>query len=300
MEEGDVVVGSDTSSTGSAVQFEDIKHLNPYGAEYWSARDLAPLLGYKKWQNFEVALKRAMESCRQTGNIIEDHFTATSKMIATGKGAQREIKDFYLSRTAAYLIAQNGDPSKREIAEAQAYFVIATRKTELRELAEEQAKRLELRERVSENNKKLAEAAHGAGVLSRSFGLFQTAGYQGLYGGLDVEQIKAVKGVGPREDLLDRMGRAELAANDFRVTLTEERLRKDGIIGQTAAIETHRAVGKTVRRAIEETGVRMPEELPVEPSIKPLLSAKRRERKKNLQADAAPDTDNESTQERLL
>ena len=160
MEEGDVVVGSDTSSTGSAVQFEDIKHLDPYGAEYWSARDLAPLLGYKKWQNFEVALKRAMESCRQTGNIIEDHFTATSKMIATGKGAQREIKDFYLSRTAAYLIAQNGDPSKREIAEAQAYFVIATRKTELRELAEEQAKRLELRERVSENNKKLAEAAH--------------------------------------------------------------------------------------------------------------------------------------------
>jgi len=268
------------TAEGRSIDFESIKQINPYGVEYWSARALAPLLGYKKWQNFDVAIRRAMTACAQIGQVVPDHFTAASKMVPLGSGAEREVTDYLISRLGAYLIAQNGDPSKRAIAEAQAYFAVSTRKNELRELAEEQAKRLELRERVSENNKKLAEAAHDAGVLSRSFGVFQNAGYQGLYGGLDVDGIKQRKGISYKEDLLDRMGRAELAANDFRVTLTEERLRKDGIIGQTRAIETHHEVGQTVRKAIEETGVRMPEDLPAEPSIKPLLTAKRRGRKK--------------------
>jgi len=233
-------------------------------------------------------------------SVVTDHFTEASKMVPLGSGAEREVTDYLISRLGAYLIAQNGDPSKREIAEAQAYFAMSTRKNELRELAEEQAKRLALRERVSENNKKLAEAAHDAGVLSRSFGVFQNAGYQGLYGGLDVEGIKVRKGIGQKENLLDRMGRAELAANDFRVTLTEERLRKDGIIGQTRAIDTHREVGKTVRKAIEDTGVRMPEDLPAEPSIKPLLTAKRHGREKVASPTDENDAGEQPMQEALF
>jgi DNA-damage-inducible protein D len=265
--------------------FESIKQLNPYGAEYWSARSLAPLLGYTKWQNFEVAVRRAMTACEQVGQIMKDHFTDASKMISTGKGAQREVKDYSLSRFACYLIAQNGDPRKAEIAAAQAYFAVSTRQNELHQLYDEQQKRLQLRERVSENNKKLAGAAHDAGVLSRSFGEFQNAGYRGLYGGLDAEGIKARKGLERREEILDRMGRAELAANDFRITQTEEKLRNERIVGQARAIATHHEVGKKVREAIEEIGGTMPEDLPAEPSIKPLLNERRR-RSRKLRAGA--------------
>src|SRR5947209_3812465 len=139
--------------------FESIKQVSPYQAEYWSARDLAPLLGYSNWQNFEVAIERGKTACSQVGQEIFDHFIDASKTIQTGKGAQREIKDYYLSRFACYLIAQNGDPRKPEIASAQAYFAISTRQHEIHQLFEEQQKRLQLRERVSENNRRLAEAA---------------------------------------------------------------------------------------------------------------------------------------------
>jgi len=260
--------------------FESIKQISPYGAEYWSARDLAPLLGYNKWQNFEVAIERAMIACEQVGQILMDHFTDASKMVDVGSGAQRPIKDYLLSRFACYSIAQNGDPRKKEIAAAQAYFIISTRENELTHLLVEQEKRLHLRVRVSENNKKLAQAASQAGVLSPNFGLFQDAGYKGLYGGLGVADIKERKQIDQHEELLDRMGRAELAANDFRITQTEERLRREEAVGQTKAIETHHEVGKTVRKAIEEIGGTMPEDLASEPSLKPLLDAKRRKRKK--------------------
>jgi DNA-damage-inducible protein D len=214
-----------------------------------------------------------------------DHLRDATKMIQTGKGAQREVKDYSLSRFACYLIAQNGDPRKGEIAAAQAYFAVATRRNELHELYEDQQKRLQMRERVSENNRKLAEAAQQAGVLSHSFGEFQNAGYRGLYGGLDVDGIKAQKGLGRNEEVLDRMGREELAANDFRITQTEGKLRNERIIGQSRAIQTHHEVGKKVREAIEEIGGIMPEDLPPEPSIKPLINERRR-RHKNLQAGA--------------
>lgn len=260
--------------------FDSIRSISPYGAEYWSARNLAPLLGYTRWENFEVAIKRAKTACVQVGQTEEDHFRGTTKMVGTGSGAQREIKDYLLSRFACYLIAQNGDPRKPEIASAQAYFATATRQHEIQQLFDEQQKRLQLRERVSENNRKLAEAAHQAGVLSRSFGEFQNAGYEGLYGGLDVEGIKARKGLGKGEEVLDHMGRAELAANDFRITQTEEKLRRERIVGQARAISTHHEVGKKVREAIEEIGGTMPEDLPPEPSIKPLLAEKRRQRKR--------------------
>ena len=268
--------------------FESIKRTNPYQAEYWSARDLSPLLGYSNWQNFEVALKRGKTACEQVGQVVSDHFIDSNKMIRTGKGAQREVKDYYLSRFACYLIAQNGDPRKAQIAAAQAYFAVSTRQHELHQLYDEQQKRLQLRERVSENNRKLAEAAHQAGVLSRSFGEFQNAGYQGLYGGLDVEGIKARKSLGKGEEVLDHMGRAELAANDFRITQTEEKLRREQIIGQARAIATHHEVGQKVREAIQEIGGAMPEDLPPEPSIKPLLAEHRRHRRKLNAASGTP------------
>jgi DNA-damage-inducible protein D len=269
--------------------FELIKQISPYQVEYWSARDLAPLLGYNKWQNFEVAIQRAMVACQQVGQIIPDHFTEASKAITGGKGAKQTVKDYLLSRFACYLIAQNGDPRKKEIAEAQAYFAISTRQHEIAQLLEEQEERLKLRERVSENNKALASAASHAGVLSQNFGVFQNVGYKGLYGGLGVPDIKERKQIDQREDLLDRMGRAELAANDFRITQTEERLRKEGIIGQTKAMDVHHEVGKKVRKAIEDIGGTMPEDLAPEPSIKPLLDAKNRKRKK-LQPQAKENT----------
>jgi DNA-damage-inducible protein D len=228
--------------------FESIKQTSPYGAEYWSARDLAPLLGYTKWERFEGAIKRAMTACEQIGQIVSNHFPGDGKMVNIGSGGQREVKDYFLSRFACYLIAQNGDPRKKEIAEAQAYFAVSTRKHELAQLLENQEERLKLRERVTENNKALAQAASQAGVLSQNFGVFQNAGYKGLYGELGVVDIKERKQIDQREDLLDRMGRAELAANDFRITQTEDRLRKEGISGQTNAMDVHHEVGKKVRQ----------------------------------------------------
>jgi DNA-damage-inducible protein D len=259
---------------------ESIKQTNSYGAEYWSARDLMKILGYARWGNFKNAIERAEEACKNTGQPVDSHFLQAGKMINIGSEAQREVKDYFLSRFACYLIAQNGDPRKKEIAEVQAYFAVSTRKQELAQLLEEQEDRLKLRERVTENNQALAQAASQAGVLSQNFGVFQNAGYKGLYGELGVADIKERKQIKQREDLLDRMGRAELAANDFRITQTEERLRKEGTIGQTNAMDVHHEVGKKVRNAIKDIGGTMPEDHALEPSIKPLLDAKHRKRKK--------------------
>ncbi len=259
---------------------ESIKQTNSRGAEYWSARDLMKILGYTKWENFKNAIVRAEEACKNSAQPVDSHFLQAGKMINTGKGAQRPVQDYLLSRFACYLIAQNGDPRKKEIAEAQTYFAVSTRQHELAQLLEEQEERLKLREHLSENNKALAQVASQAGVLSQNFGVFQNVGYKGLYGGLGVAEIKERKQIDQHEDLLDRMGRAELAANDFRITQTEERLRKEGTIGQTNAMEVHREVGKKVRKAIEDIGGTMPENLAPEPSIKPLLDAKHRKRKK--------------------
>lgn len=266
--------------------FETIKQFSPYGAEYWSARDLAPLLGYQRWENFEVAIKRGITACQQVGQNDSDHFRGATKMVSVGSKAQREVKDYILSRFAAYLIAQNGDPRKPEIAAAQTYFAIATRENEIAQLKAAQEERLQLRERLSDSNKDLASAAHSAGVLPANFGQFQNAGYEGLYGGLDVAGIRAKKGIASKDDVLDRMGSSELAANDFRITQTRDKLRNERILGQSKAIETHREVGKTVRKAIEEIGGVMPEELPAEPSIKPLLDEKKRRQKKSLPANS--------------
>lgn len=267
-------------STQPNEMFESIKQINPYGSEYWSARDLMPLLGYDKWQRAEDVIERARVACEIAGQEIENHFTGAGKMVVLGSGARREVKDYYLSRFACYLIAMNGDPRKLEIAQAQAYFAVQTRRQELFDQLTDMDKRVLGRERVVDVNKKLSQAAQESGVRSRMFGVFHEAGYRGLYGGLGVQDIKEKKGIGPKEDILDRMGRAELAANEFRITQTEQKLTRERIKGEQQAIETHHTVGKEVRETIQRLSGTMPEDLPTEPSIKPLLDKRKRNRKK--------------------
>jgi DNA-damage-inducible protein D len=266
-------------SQPQTLNFDTIRQTGEKGQEYWSARDLAPLLGYKRWENFEVAIKRAMTACQQVEQIVSDHFRGTTKMIQTGKGAQRGVKEFYLSRFACYLVAQNGDPAKPEIAAAQSYFAISTRENELRELFEEQARRVLLREQIAEDNEDLKVVAYQAGVLPTNWGRFQEAGIRGLYGDLGTAQVKERKGISAKEDLLDRAGSTELAANAFRITQTRDKLRRDAVAGQAAATETHYSVGKTVRAAIEEIGGTMPEDLPPGSNIRPALAEKKRRAK---------------------
>lgn len=248
--------------------FESIKLTNEHGAEYWSARDLQLLLGYSQWRRFEQAVERAITSCEQSGNKPDYHFAGAGKMIEVGKGGQRDVDDYHLSRFACYLIAQNGDPRKPEIAQAQKYFAIQTRRQELSEQLAADVERLELRKQTSEEFKALSGAAQQAGVQNRMFGIFHDAGYRGLYGGLGNEQIKARKGVPPTEQLMDRMNATELAANQFRMTQTRDKLAREGIRDQQQAIRTHEQVGKEVRTAIERIGGERPENIPAAEHIK--------------------------------
>lgn len=259
--------------------FDSIKQTNPYGQEYWSARDLAPLLGYNKWQRFEDAIQRAMIACEQTRNVVADHFTASGKMVKLGSKAEREVADYYLSRFACYLIAQNGDPRKPEIAAAQVYFAVSTRAFEMHQLRKEQEERLEKRLKVSESYKQLAKAAQGAGVQSEHFGIFIDAGYLGLHRH-SLEELKERKGIPEDEEYLDRIGRQELSAIDFKNTQTESKLISEQVAVEDDAIQTHYFVGDQVRKAIEAIKGPMPEDLPTAPSIRALLEEKRRKRKK--------------------
>jgi len=243
--------------------FENLKQVNDHGAEYWSARDLQPLLGYSQWRRFEDAINRAITSCEQSGNNPEHHFAGAGKPITGGKGAVQVVQDYQLSRFACYLIAQNGDPRKPEIAQAQKYFAIQTRRQELSEQLASDMERLELRKQTSEEFKALSGAARQAGVQNRMFGIFHDAGYKGLYGGLGNEQIKTRKGVPAKEQLMDRMNATELAANQFRMTQTRDKLAREGIRDQQQAIRTHEQVGKEVRAAIERIGGERPENIPV-------------------------------------
>ena len=267
---------SDTASP----DFEAIRKFNSYGVEWWSARDLMKALGYKRWENFQVAIRRAIQTCEQENQVATDHFRDITQKVTLGSGAIRNVKDYALDRWACYLIAINGDTAKQEIADAQTYFLTKARVVEIQELRAKQAQRLRLRERISDGNKDLADAAQKAGVQSKNFGTFQNAGYEGLYGGLDLAAIKEQKGIPANEDLLDRAGLLELGANALRIGLTEQRLRTGGIVGENPAINAHRRVGEAIRNAIADEGGPMPEELPIEPSIKPLLSDAKRKRKK--------------------
>lgn len=248
--------------------FEGLKKVNEYGAEYWSAREIQPLLGYAQWRRFEDAIKRALISCKQSGNEPSHHFAGAGKPIEGGKGAVQLVNDYHLSRFACYLIAQNGDPRKPEIANAQKYFAIQARRQEISDAIAADIERLELRRQTAEEFKALSGAARDAGVHDRMFGVFHDAGYKGMYGGLSRDAIKKQKRIPEKENLMDRMDTTELAANQFRMTQTRDKLARERVKDQQSAIRTHESVGNEVRDAIKRIGGTLPEELPPAEHIK--------------------------------
>ena len=255
--------------------FESIKHINEYGQEFWYARELARVLEYKDFRNFEQSIFKAMDACKNSGYDIADHFGDATEMVEIGLGAQRGFPSYTHSRYACYLTVMNGDPRKEVIAVGQTYFAVKTRQQELVEnydqLSEDQ-KRLAIRHEMTEHNKSLADAAKMAGVETpQEYAIFQNYGYMGLYGGLKAADIKARKGLKKNQNILDHMGSTELAANLFRATQTDEKLRRENIHGKAAANRTHLEVGKKVRQTIKDLGGTMPEDLPTpEKSIKQL------------------------------
>jgi len=256
--------------------FERIKRTNEEGQECWSARQLAKVLEYTAdYRNFQAVIAKAKEACKNSGQEPSNHFVAITEMVPIGSGAERPIEDVLLSRYACYLIVQNADPAKKIVALGQTYFAVQTRIQELTQLDEytrlatEEERRLFLRNELREHNKQLVDAAKDAGVeTSLDYAIFQNHGYMGLYGGMGAKEIHARKGLNKSQKILDHMGSTELAANLFRATQTEEKLRRDQISGKDAANQTHFEVGRKVRKAIEDIGGTMPEELPSAESIK--------------------------------
>ena len=268
--------------------FEGARQMDDDGNEYWFARDLAPLLDYQQWRNFMLVIDKARQACEKSGRAVADHFADISKMVDIGSGAQREVADVRLSRYACYLIVQNGDPSKPVIANGQTYFALQTRRQELNDdekfarLTEDE-KRLAIRNELAEHNKQLAAAAKDAGVdTPLDYAIFQDHGYKGLYGGMGAKDIHARKGLKKSQKILDHMGSTELAANLFRATQAEEKLKRDNISGKQRANQAHYEVGQKVRQTIKELGGTMPENLPIpEQSVKQIESAKKKLEKKS-------------------
>lgn len=263
--------------------FENIKHIDEYGNEYWFARELMPVLEYDKWNNFHSVIKHAQKAKINAEASKINDFTEVGKIVQTG-ALSRKIIDYRLSRYACYLIAMNGDPRKKAIALAQTYFAVKTRQQELSENFEqltEDQKRLGIRQELAKHNSSLSEAAHNAGITSPAqYATFQNAGYRGLYGGLTENDIHKRKNLKPTQKILDHMGSTELAANLFRATQTDEKLRRDNIHGVTKANNTHYAVGAKVRQTIQELGGTMPENLPTpEKSIQQLKSEEKKKAK---------------------
>ena len=245
--------------------FESIKHINEYGQEFWYARELQIALEYKQWRRFYSVIEKAKDACENSGNTVSDHFANVGKIVKAGV-TTKDIGDIELSRYACYLIVQNGDSRKKVIALGQTYFAVKTRQQELIEHFDdltEDKKRLAIRSEMITHNKSLAEAAQMAGINDpRDYAIFQNKGYQGLYGGLGVKEINARKDLKKSQKILDHMGSTELAANLFRATQTDEKLRREHITGKNEANQTHYEVGKKVRQTIKELGGTMPEDLP--------------------------------------
>jgi len=259
-------------TSGHTSPFERIKRTNETGMEFWSSRDFAEVLGYSDYRNFEAVIGKARLSCFNSGHRLEDHFVDVTEMIEIGKGGQRSVKTVLLSRYACYLVIQNADPNKEIVAQGQTYFATQTRRQELADEQDEQfeeERRILLREEMRRHNVQLADAAKDAGVIKPiDYAIFQNHRYMGLYGGLKQEDIHRRKGLKKSQKILDHMGSTELAANLFRATQAEEKLRRDEVKGKEAANRTHRQVGAKVRQTIQELGGTMPEELPVTESIK--------------------------------
>ncbi|KAA0230967.1 DNA damage-inducible protein D [candidate division KSB1 bacterium] len=268
------------TSAGHVSPFEQIRRTNEAGAEYWSSRDFAQVLQYNDYRNFEQVIQKARAACFNSGQRLEDHFVEVTEMVEIGSGAKRALKTIYLSRYACYLIIQNADPEKDIVALGQTYFAVQTRRQELSDQMIEDERRLLLRDEVTKHNLKLADAAKRAGVVQPiDYAIFQNHGYIGLYGGLTARDIHQRKGLKKSQLILDHMGSTELAANLFRATQTEEKLRRENIQGKDKANLTHRQVGAKVRQTIKELGGTMPEDLPSADSIKKLKAKKPRELK---------------------
>lgn len=269
--------------------FESIKHVNEYGNEFWYARELQSILEYTEWRNFQKLIEKAQTACENSDMAVDECFVEVNKTSPMPNGGVKLIDDYILSRYACYLIVMNGDPRKEVIAVGQTYFAVKTRQQELidhyDELSEDQ-KRLAICKEMKAHNKSLAEAAQKAGVIkSYDFAIFQNYGYQGLYGGLGAKEIHARKGLKENEQILDHMGSTELAANLFRATQTDEKLRRENIRGKEKANQTHYEVGKKVRQTIAELGGTMPEDLPTpEKSIKQIESEQKKRLKGNEQS----------------
>ena len=267
--------------------FEGIRQQDAEGNEFWSARRLSKVLEYSEYRHFQPVIERARDACLNSGHAVADHFEDVLEMVDIGSGAKRELPDVRLSRYACYLIVQNGDPSKPVIANGQTYFAMQTRRQELNDdqkfarLSEDE-KRLAIRNELAEHNKQLAAAAKDAGVdTPLDYAIFQDHGYKGLYGGMGAKDIHARKGLKKSQKILDHMGSTELAANLFRATQAEEKLKRDNISGKQRANQAHFEVGQKVRQTIQELGGTMPENLPKpEQSVKQIESAKKKLEKK--------------------
>jgi DNA-damage-inducible protein D len=261
--------------------FESIRQTNPAGNEFWSSRDFAKVLSYVNYRHFEAVIAKAKTACANSGQRVEDHFVGSDQMVEVGSGAQRSVQTVMMSRYACYLVIQNADPSKEIVAQGQTYFAIQTRRQELSDAEIEEQRRLAIRSDLRAHNTQLADAAKDAGVIEpQDYAIFQNHGYMGLYGGLGAQDIHAQKGLKKGEQILDHMGSTKLAANLFRATQAEDKLRREKITGKDKANRAHREVGAKVRQTIKELGGTMPEELPTVGSIKKLESKTRKEFKK--------------------
>lgn len=289
--------GNDEPITPRISPFESIRRQAEDGSEYWNARDLAKILGYNRWENFQNVIPKAKTACSNSGHAVFDHFRDVTKMIKTGKGAQREVEDFELSRYACYLIVQNADPSKEIVALGQTYFAVQTRRQELTDelttMSEDQL-RLVRRSQISILNNQLAGAAQGAGVIEpKDFAIFQDHGYMGLYGGLKAREIHTRKGLKKSQEILDYMGSDELAANAFRASLTRQKIERERIKDKDQANRTHHEMGQEVRETIKRAGATLPEDMPTPAkSIQQL----QREEQKQLEQGQQPSLFGEPTE----
>ena len=261
--------------------FEEIKHIDENGVEFWYARELQSVLDYKEWRKFDGVIQRAIKACENSNINASDHFVGADKMVSIGSGATRKQIDYKLTRYACYLIAQNGDSRKRVIALAQTYFAVQTRKQEISEneyrLLTEDEKRFYQRDLTRKGNYSLNQTAKKAGV--KNFDKFHNSGYKGLYNGETADDIAKRKGLRYREDILDNMGSDELAANLFRISLTNQKINNEKIKGETPACDAHYEVGDAIRTTIKQVGGTLPEEMPVsDKSLKELV--KKEENKK--------------------
>ncbi|MHB8155275.1 MAG: DNA damage-inducible protein D [Candidatus Omnitrophota bacterium] len=270
------------SHTGHSSVFESIKKINEQKMEYWSARELSKIFEYSEYRHFVPVIAKAKDACNNSGHTVSDHFEDILGMVNIGSGAKRNIEDVKLSRYACYLIVQNADPAKEIVALGQTYFAVQTRRQELSDefgkFESDEEKRLFLRQQMKEHNKYLASAAKEAGVVRPlDYAIFQDHGYKGLYGGLGQVDIHRRKGLKKGQKVLDYMGSTELAANLFRATQTEDKLRRENIRGKDKANQAHFEVGKKVRQTIKELGGAMPENLPTAENIKKITSKNRKQ-----------------------